>query len=126
MLQQLAAGGSAQQGPGVMLLCRQLVKLESWKRAERRQIRAELRQLAKEERQRQQKAVQVGQQGVHCSRCCNRGCVGACMRLGPQAPQGGGINASLHACCVGRQCAEQLPEWRLAALMSRYCLSAKL
>lgn len=39
--------------------CRQLVKLESWKRAEKRQIRAELRQLAKEERQRQQKAVQV-------------------------------------------------------------------
>lgn len=35
------------------------MKLESWKRAERRQIRAELRQLAKEERQRQQKAVQV-------------------------------------------------------------------
>jgi hypothetical protein len=35
------------------------VKLESWKRAERRQVRAELRQLAKEERQRQQKALQV-------------------------------------------------------------------
>jgi hypothetical protein len=42
-----------------ILCCRQLMKLESWKRAERRQIRAELRQLAKEERQRQQKAVQV-------------------------------------------------------------------
>jgi hypothetical protein len=44
---------------------RQLMKLESWKRAEKRQIRAELRQLAKEERQRQQKAVQV--------RACNKG-----------------------------------------------------
>jgi len=43
---------------------RQLVKLESWKRAERRQIRAELRQLAKEERQRQQKAVQVCTENV--------------------------------------------------------------
>lgn len=43
--------------------CRQLMKLESWKRAEKRQIRAELRQLAKEERQRQQKAVQVRRTG---------------------------------------------------------------
>lgn len=48
----------------VSTVARQLMKLESWKRAEKRQIRAELRQLAKEERQRQQKAVQVcaGQQ----------------------------------------------------------------
>jgi hypothetical protein len=46
--------------------CRQLVKLESWKRAERRQMRAELRQLAKEERKRQQKAVQVRRGACGC------------------------------------------------------------
>jgi hypothetical protein len=40
-------------------LNRQLLKLEHWKRAEKRQIRTELRQLAKEEKQRQQKALQV-------------------------------------------------------------------
>jgi hypothetical protein len=47
------------------------VKLESWKRAERRQVRAELRQLAKEERQRQQKALQVWHMwaGVKCWLC---------------------------------------------------------
>lgn len=44
-------------------LNRQLMKLETWKRAERRQIRAELRQLAKEERQRQQKALQARSSG---------------------------------------------------------------
>lgn len=35
----------------------QLVKLEGWKRAERRQIRSDLKQLYKEERSRQEKAV---------------------------------------------------------------------
>ena len=81
-------GGYAQvtqstQGPCVLVLCRQLVKLESWKCAERRQIRAELRQLAKEERQRQQKAVQVGQQAVQVS---PQGLRGRLRRLGPKAP----------------------------------------
>jgi hypothetical protein len=37
----------------------QLVKLEGWKRAERRQMRTELKQLYKEERVRQEKAVKV-------------------------------------------------------------------
>eukprot|EP00878_Enallax_costatus_P011993 GHUV01012521.1.p1 GENE.GHUV01012521.1~~GHUV01012521.1.p1 ORF type:complete len:728 (+),score=288.54 GHUV01012521.1:305-2488(+) len=50
-------------------LNRQLIKLESWKRAERRQIRAELRQLAKEERQRQQKALQEVLDGAQVL-CC--------------------------------------------------------
>eukprot|EP00882_Tetradesmus_deserticola_P026838 GHRQ01029647.1.p1 GENE.GHRQ01029647.1~~GHRQ01029647.1.p1 ORF type:complete len:532 (+),score=217.63 GHRQ01029647.1:349-1944(+) len=50
-------------------LNRQLVKLESWKRAERRQVRAELRQLAKEERQRQQKALQEVLDGAQVM-CC--------------------------------------------------------
>ncbi|KAF6264977.1 P-loop containing nucleoside triphosphate hydrolase protein [Scenedesmus sp. NREL 46B-D3] len=48
---------------------RLLVKLESWKRAERRQVRAELRQLAKEERQRQQKALQEVLDGAQVM-CC--------------------------------------------------------
>lgn len=39
------------------------MKLESWKRAERRQIRGELRQLYKEERVRQEKAVKVRFEG---------------------------------------------------------------
>ncbi len=43
----------------------QLMKLEGWKRAERRAIRADLRQLAKEERQRQEKAVQVNFMSDH-------------------------------------------------------------
>lgn len=50
-------------------LNRQLLKLESWKRAERRQIRADLRQLAKEERQRQHKAVQEVINGAQVM-CC--------------------------------------------------------
>eukprot|EP00879_Flechtneria_rotunda_P033153 GHRR01036690.1.p1 GENE.GHRR01036690.1~~GHRR01036690.1.p1 ORF type:complete len:541 (+),score=209.92 GHRR01036690.1:666-2288(+) len=50
-------------------LNRQLVKLESWKRAERRQMRAELRQLAKEEHQRQQKALQEVLDGAKVL-CC--------------------------------------------------------
>lgn len=53
------------------------MKLESWKRAEKRQIRAELRQLAKEERQRQQKAVQVRAHSRHA-------CVAACAFLALQ------------------------------------------
>jgi len=44
----------------------QLVKLEGWKRAERRQIRFELKQLYKEERVRQEKAVKVR----HCLILC--------------------------------------------------------
>ena len=55
------------------ILHRQLVKLESWKRAERRQIRTELRQLAKEERQRQHKAVQVRPDGCLASRWASGG-----------------------------------------------------
>uniref|UniRef100_A0A383VHI7 DNA helicase n=1 Tax=Tetradesmus obliquus TaxID=3088 RepID=A0A383VHI7_TETOB len=47
----------------------QLLKLEPWKRAERRQVRAELRQLAKEERQRQQKALQEVLDGAQVM-CC--------------------------------------------------------
>eukprot|EP00775_Hariotina_reticulata_P006215 gene6215-6451_t len=50
-------------------LNRQLLKLEHWKRAEKRQIRAELRQLAKEEKQRQQKAVQEVLDGAQVM-CC--------------------------------------------------------
>lgn len=43
------------------------MKLENWKRAERRSIRNELRQLGKEERQRQDKAVQVGAWVTTCT-----------------------------------------------------------
>ncbi|WIA11524.1 hypothetical protein OEZ85_011635 [Tetradesmus obliquus] len=50
-------------------LNRRLLKLEPWKRAERRQVRAELRQLAKEERQRQQKALQEVLDGAQVM-CC--------------------------------------------------------
>lgn len=66
------------------------MKLESWKRAERRQIRAELRQLAKEERQRQQKALQVSPWATpYCSMphavCQNLLVLGCkcCRTLGP-------------------------------------------
>ncbi|KAF8070908.1 Ighmbp2 [Scenedesmus sp. PABB004] len=50
-------------------LNRQLMRLESWKRAERRQIRGELRALAKEERKRQQKALQEVLDGAQVL-CC--------------------------------------------------------
>lgn len=53
----------------------QLVRLEGWKRAERRQIRGELKQLYKEERARQEKAVKVGR-GFGCVWGCV--CGGEC------------------------------------------------